>query len=663
MSEKSISDELAEKKDWITDATETRPLWVFGIIFGVSLILGTLLFVVILQTVPSWVPGWWKRIELDTSGAGGFLQGAWGTAGSLAASFVAIVLAQQALALTKRQDKYKTIQDKESAVLQQEQQQLQREQNRILQQNTPEYQIAYRAAMSSTKLDSLQILIGNSERKKFRGLSPTLADVLKTHEPKGDEVEIKTEIKNELLSSRFIGFTADVAEKMFGTNRRLEIETLASELILSSKPTLEKLLINRLNDTVHSIVTACMEDIKRVLKESSSFAADPVIFRFAEYEALKSTEKSEGVRGGVSKSAFYFVNVLSAQMRGGSYTYVEGSFFEKIIRDKIQKADPDVQIQTALPTNAAEFRQGLCVVTPFDFQRASLLVKLESTEGDDSASQQLVLETSELRGKPDLEIFRAINDKKNTNSIVFLDQIEGAQDSVEKGKWLTFTEHLKLWEGARRLVEVFDAQEGNYEFLVRNFIMDIKRKLPEALSPNEISTSMLESLLPRFNQVKMESIQTKLVSMSNYELIFRQVAKEFNKSSGKLEECVQQFLIKLFEQLKIMDESRISESFESFEKLCSDYKNVTVIIRELARRPFFERPFYGWIIPGKCSTSEDCKLLTAKDMQLGFVGVYYLLEKDDDFIFHPNSIYKWLVSNNIELESGSVLRDSVVMAL
>jgi len=663
MSEKSISDELAEKKDWITDATETRPLWVFGIIFGVSLILGTLLFVVILQTVPSWVPGWWKRIELDTSGAGGFLQGAWGTAGSLAASFVAIVLAQQALALTKRQDKYKTIQDKESAVLQQEQQQLQREQNRILQQNTPEYQIAYRAAMSSTKLDSLQILIGNSERKKFRGLSPTVADVLKTREPEGDEVEIKSEIKKELLGSRYIGFAADVAEKMFGTNKRLEIETLASELILSSRPTLDKLLINRLNETIHKVVSYCMVDIQRVLNESSSSEANPVIYRFTEYEKLKSTEMPnlKGTQGSVSKSVFYFVNVLSVQMRRGGYTYVESRLFERNISEKL---DPLVGVQNTLPSDADTFNQGLCVVTPFDFHRASLLVKLEYSNKDDTASRRTILETSEFRGKPDLEIMQAINSsvKKNTNSIVFLDQIEGVKDSILKKKWLTFTEHLELWEAMKRLAQLFDAQEENFNYLAQIFIDDIKNKLPMKLDANPYS--MLSYLLPRFNEVSSEFIQTPLGQMSNYELIFKQIARADDAGIplfGKIEvdllwtSRITIFMVKLLELL--IDKGI---EFDSLQQLLSQFGDVSRIIRELAKRPFFERPFYGWIIP---DYGMQCKLLTANDLSIGFVGVHYLIEENGEFIFDPTPIFRWLVAGNTEPGYGAVFRNSVVIAV
>ena len=95
-----------------------KSILVFFLIFVVSLGIGTLLFVV-LNTSAFAVPdggkvtGWIHDLQsgfgrhfgaTDAGGAGGFLQGVWGTAGSLAASFVAIVLAQQALILARKQN-------------------------------------------------------------------------------------------------------------------------------------------------------------------------------------------------------------------------------------------------------------------------------------------------------------------------------------------------------------------------------------------------------------------------------------------------------------------------------------------------------------------------------------------------------------------------------
>ena len=84
-----------------------RSILVFVAIFIVSLGIGTILFLV-LNTKSFAVAdnsldiGWINQLQRelgkqfgtdDASDAGGFLQGVWGTAGSLAASFVAIVLA------------------------------------------------------------------------------------------------------------------------------------------------------------------------------------------------------------------------------------------------------------------------------------------------------------------------------------------------------------------------------------------------------------------------------------------------------------------------------------------------------------------------------------------------------------------------------------------
>jgi hypothetical protein len=648
------------KENWFLTLTENEPQYVFILIFLVSLLVGVLLFY-----------GLWDKAigfkdmfamlqgGLDGGGAGGFLQGAWGTAGSLASSFVAIVLARQALTLTRKQNADQKLQDEQNDKLQQQQQELQREQNRILQQNTPEYQIAYRAAMSSTKLDSLQIIISNVERKKFRGASPTIASILKTRKPEGDEDEIKSEIKSELLGSRYIGFAADVAEKMFGANKRLEIETLASELILSSRPTLDKLLINRLNETVHNVVARCMEDINGVLNVNGNVESGPVIYRFAEYEKLKSA--GNGVNIGVSKSAYYFVNILCAQMRIGGYTYTEDNLLQKIIQGKVNSAGPLVGVREALPSGVDAFNQGICVVTPFDFQRATLLVKLEFPEGSDPTSRRIVQEN--YRGKPDLEVMDAINGE-GRNSIVFLDQIEDAQDSINKGKWLTLTEHLALWDGMKRVAESFDALEENFDFLAQN-LKDYLQPAPDLSLPGyEHEKHLLERVLPRYYEISGKRIETTLGSMSNYELIFRQAesveSATFEASykprvDSHFQTIIQNFVSKLFTGLK--DDHF---GFDSLQRLLRDHSGATVLIRSLAKRPFFERPFYGWIIP---DYSMECSLLTAKDKNLGFVGVHYLTEINGDYVFRPNLIYNWLVVGNTESESGPVIRESVVTGL
>lgn len=120
-----------------------RSILVFVTIFIVSLAIGTFLFLVLntkafALAAGSSDIGWLNQLQselgerfgtVDAGGAGGFLQGVWGTAGSLAASFVAIVLAQQALVLSRKQNDSQEKQDEENARLAAEQHRLLKEQN------------------------------------------------------------------------------------------------------------------------------------------------------------------------------------------------------------------------------------------------------------------------------------------------------------------------------------------------------------------------------------------------------------------------------------------------------------------------------------------------------------------------------------------------------
>lgn len=118
------------------DKLAERSILVFMAIFVVSLAIGTLLFVALnsksFALAADGATIGWLRAQFGTDGAGdagGFLQGVWGTAGSLAAAFVAIVLAQQALFLAKKQNKSQEEQDKQNTLLADEQQELLKEQN------------------------------------------------------------------------------------------------------------------------------------------------------------------------------------------------------------------------------------------------------------------------------------------------------------------------------------------------------------------------------------------------------------------------------------------------------------------------------------------------------------------------------------------------------
>lgn len=130
--------DVKSKPDWITKQTEERPHIMFWLIFLVTFLLGILLFLFLWQQ-----SGIGLVQTLDAQATGGFLQGVWGTAGSLAAAFVAIVLARQALALTHKQDDDQAAQDKRTEQLQQEQQQLQRDQNRMQAQSNERERARY----------------------------------------------------------------------------------------------------------------------------------------------------------------------------------------------------------------------------------------------------------------------------------------------------------------------------------------------------------------------------------------------------------------------------------------------------------------------------------------------------------------------------------------
>jgi hypothetical protein len=127
------------------ESLSKRSILVFFGIFIVSFFLGSFLFLLLnnaaypSDTVSS-DANWIKKLQALISklfgiavagDAGGFLQGVWGTAGSLAASFVAIVLAQQALILARKQNDGQSEQEKRNVRLNLIQLKLQREQNRI----------------------------------------------------------------------------------------------------------------------------------------------------------------------------------------------------------------------------------------------------------------------------------------------------------------------------------------------------------------------------------------------------------------------------------------------------------------------------------------------------------------------------------------------------
>ena len=656
----------ATMNDKFVKRTENQPLTVFIFLLVLGLIFGSVVFCILL------IPTDFSYIKLSPEGAGGFLQGAWGTAGSLAAAFVAIVLAQQALVLTRRQNEDQNKQDKKALTLQKALSQLQREQNLILQQNTPEYQIAYRAAMSSTKLDSLQIIIGSLERKKFRGKDSTVADVLRSREHSGDEFEIKREVKEELLGSRYIEFAAGIAEKMYGTNSRLEIETLVSELIVSSKLTLDKLLINRLNKTIHQLVANCMADILRVLADSNTVGLDNAklnigleIFQFVDYERVK---KSTGnTQNSISKSAYYFVNILFAQMRSGGYDYGEESLLKKNIENKLGVSTVPFKISDQIPIEVGAFNQGFCVVTPFDFQRQTLLVDLEFPDRKNTSVRRYLIENH--RGRPDLEVMNAINNTGDgVNPIIFLDQTESAKDSIQKNKWLTFSEHLALWESMQQLHNLIVAKEHQLELIAENFIEYVRTDVADGLSENEIQKACFEKILPRYWKVSDQKIETALGRMSNYDVILLQAMKELQgykpeKSIIKSDQSInlRYFVIELLTMLKLDEYSTSSGRLidnNVFQSFLKEHEEVISIVNELAKRPFFERPFYGWILPDFQMT---CSLNIAKNKSIGFVGIYYLLESKDDFVFKPNSLYNWLTAPNLHIDPS--VRNSVAIAI
>ena len=656
----------SKKSTAVEDAsfTEKKPVLVFFFLLVAALIFGTFLFALVLYPSPHWVTNvlkkWNNPDHAAVSAVGGFLQGAWGTAGTLAASFVAIVLAQQALRLTRTQDRDQQEQHDKTV-------KLQREQNRILQQNTPEYQIAYAAAMSSTKLDSLQILIGSMERKKFRGTNLTLDDFVAVGEEVGSEGETKREIKSEVLSSRYIGFAARIAEQIYGTDKRLEIESLAAELILSRRPTIDKILINRLNETIHDLADVCMRDINKVLEHVKPPVAvqtetdpEPIIYRFNDYQHSKNLSKSTKVNKFkcVSKSDYYFVNMLSEHMRSAKYTYVEETPLKRLIKNKVFDTDIPFSYSDTFPESTSAFNQGLVVVTPFDFQRSVLIGQIKIfIKKNSNQNQGKLLES--LKGEPDLKIMAAVNGDSAENPIVFLDQIESAQDSIQKNQYLTFSEHLELWEAMLNISRLLNkSPKSLQDFGFKVFTASVSRDLPNDLVGSQRHNWLIEKILPRYYQVSATEIPTELGMISNYELIIRQCLgmTEFNENDLLLSE-LNVFITELLEKLLAADFNPEKEAKE-FKKFLGDFPRATAIVQMLAERPFFERPFYGWIIPDLNMT---CRLETAESKPIGFIGVQYLLERNDGFFFSQNMLFRWLISPNTN--SGPQVRSSVHIAI
>lgn len=236
MNPQSIKKEYALEEAWLFKITEEKPITVFVLLFTISLIVGAILFILLQYSAPSWIPDFLTVPKtLDAGGAGGFLQGAWGTAGSLAASFVAIVLARQALKLTEKQEKDQEKNDEE---------------------------------LKNIQIEQNEILMGTNERKKFRNRKKqaTINDVLENHQSTFDS-EIKNKLNELLLKTQFINLNAEIAEKLSGPEARLHFEMVAGDLITTSHPTLEKILINELIQLSHQQVEEAINSIKEEAKK------------------------------------------------------------------------------------------------------------------------------------------------------------------------------------------------------------------------------------------------------------------------------------------------------------------------------------------------------------------------------------------------------------
>ena len=626
---------------WTEDRTEV----VFLTIFLASLVLGTGLFFLLQYDVPSWWPATLrsKNPITDAGGASGFLQGAWGTAGAFAASFVAIVLARQALLLARQQKESQDGTDAQILALGTQQNALQTENNAIATRSTPEYAISFEAAAASMRLDTAQILIGTHERKKYRREGASTASLFEPYSADGSDGAIKEKIKAELLNSQLIKLSGELAEKLRGPQARLHVEALTAELTLGTHFTIDKFLINEFNELLRELVGTAHQGIQRTL-EGGGVA---YLSGYSRYAAATLRDGGEPL----SESSYYFVYIQEQQKRLSRYSYEEIWLLRHAVGTAVSASPVPVELVDELPDFSASASASMCFISPFEFARGKLLTLLERSS---------VPFEEPKRGLPDVAVAEAIEAGAGQEySFVLLDQVEQHVDSIAtEGKWLTLEEHLKIWLACRELYDLMEiiaqaaaaasVQAVTPQWLwaqttIQNFLRNsCLARVAETMEPP------IACLMPRFYAIEGGAAiaagnNGTTEGATNYDLLLREVALALGQSSGPYRpvQMLVFFITELFEWLIDMREEQTltEEKAHQFEQLLAapDFAQAVACIAELARRPYFERPFYGWFLPNR-----QCPRTTFAQVQKRFVGIHYLKEADAGYAFQATPLFQWL---------------------
>lgn len=656
--------EAQEKKPspWLQYRFEENAVIIFMAIFFLTLALGIYLFLLVQYEAPAWWPSLLtSRHSLDASSAGGFLQGTLGTAGAFAASFVAIVLAKVALQLAREQRESQDKTDEEFIKLRTAQRILQAEQNAILTRSTPEYAFSFEAAAASMRLDTIQTVIGGYERKRYRLEGASMSHLFTPYSDEDLGLEIKKKIKAELLDSQLIKISGELAGKVRDPETKLYIESLAAELLLGEHFSVDKLLINEFAKLLRTLVVAAHEEVTQALgPDAPSY--------LSVYSSYVNDARGRG-KNPLSESAYYFVYIQQQQKRDTHYVYEETDFLLRAIQNAIESTTVPVVLKHDWPEAFAKEPPSLCLITPFEFNRGRLLSWLKERQ---------VGMAEPHRGRPDLAV-RATLDPATWQSAIpapwtLLDQTEQHVDSLATDtRWLTFAEHLHIWIACKKLRDLIDRMQDIPEDVTGELTPQLRyqyvRFAIDALMPvvcldAEVpqKPTSLDDILPRFHRIE-SGAQLRVASRpgTNYDLLFEEVSQALGTHADPTP-AVTQVLFFMVEMLIWLDKVRQAqalsvEHWQSFAELIAhpDHSRAIACLKELAKSPYFNRPFYGWFLP-----NEKCPRTTFQEAGVRFMGIHYLKEAQGSYGFQPTALFQWLAEPHF---SDSGVTEAHLLAL
>lgn len=635
------TEQASRKKSSFISLVDERPLTLFFVAFFISLAIGIIIFLA-LQTNH----GFFTTLKtmglegkpLDAGGAGGFLQGAWGTAGSLAASLVAIILARQALLMTTKQDASQSETDERF-------ERLQLEQNAILTRSTPEYAVSFAAAAASMRLDTLQIVIGTHERKKYRQSKPTISEIFAKYSSDDLENEVKVNIKTELLNSQLIKLAGEVAEKTRGPQAKLYLEALAAEIVLESRFSVDKILINEFTNLLRNVVNEAHKEILTHLTGANK----NYLFNYQDYS---KKSKSHGMDlsnslqthdNTLSESSYYFTYILEQQQRLSKYSYSESIHLTTLATNAIGNSKTPVYVNSEYFEPSKSTEPSVCFIAAFDFCRGKFLSRLELEKVPFSEPE---------RGRPDLTVCSALKNHAQKSGFILLDQIEQHTDSIEsKGKWITFQEHLRIWIAAKSIIDLIDSapttdledspSELRQQLIFQQAITNFTRT--HAIDSHDSAASDIGDFLPRFYEIENGAKIASPRNATNYQILFDEVAESLNFEigAGSAVNIVNFFMVDFLiwlDQMRL-EKSLTKQCVADFIKIIGTPENKSAVnlLNALGKRPYFERPFYGWYLP-----NIECPRCIFKDAGVRFIGIYYLTNMGDEYRFEPTPLFRWL---------------------